>query len=672
MATAVDDLAAELHRLDVVLAAAVARQRVEGRWRGEDDLRGVYIGADLASAVLGGRTAAGGPAAEPGLLRRRDSEPGREPVGLLRLCERFGLDAFERFVLLLALAPEVDDRYRTVLGYLHDDAALGAPTVALALELYAGAGPHSAVLRRALRPDAALVRDRLVRLRAPSAGASLMRHVLGVDEWVVAQAIGAPAPALEPAWCRLEAADVPAAPGAGSGDREVPLVVVADDRRAALDGARRHFGGGLLVLDVREAPDAADAVRLAGRSARSEGHAVAVAAGPVRDDPSLAETAGALAQSGVAVAVTARPDEADALPPSWPRQTTAPVRTADRAARWTARLAQAGVPVAAGAAEEVAASHALALDRIDAAVIRLATAPGDPARTSADLRRAARTVARHRLADLAQRVPPGRSWDDLVLPERTVAQLREIAAAIAHRAHVLDDWGFAAKAGGRGLHVLFCGPSGTGKTLAASVIAGEAGYELYAVDLARVVDKYLGETEKHLDRIFDEATAAGAVLLFDEADALFGKRAEVRDARDRYANVEISYLLQRLERHEGLTILATNLAHHLDPAFVRRLHQRVEFAPPDQGLRERLWHSALPPAAARTPDLDVGLLAERFELCGGGIRNAALSAAYLAAAAGRAITLADAVRAVAREIEKGGRPATRAEFRELHEALGAP
>jgi SpoVK/Ycf46/Vps4 family AAA+-type ATPase len=326
--------------------------------------------------------------------------------------------------------------------------------------------------------------------------------------------------------------------------------------------------------------------------------------------------------------------------------------------------------VVEGAVDDVSSSHPIALDRIDAAVTRVATEAASHARTSADLRSAARAVARHRLDGLAGRVRGGRSWDDLVLPAHTLRQLREIAAAISHRPRVLDDWGFAARAnGGRGMHVLFSGPSGTGKTLAASVIADESGYELYAVDLARVVDKYLGETEKHLDRIFGEASDAGAVLLFDEADALFGQRAEVHDARDRYANVEIAYLLQRLEAHEGVTILATNLGHHLDKAFARRLHHRVEFVVPDAALRRRLWRVVLPLKAPLDDDLDLDLVAERFELAGGAIRNAALTAAYLAAAAGRPIALRDAVRAVARELEKSGTAATRAEFRELYDLL---
>jgi hypothetical protein len=656
----------ELEWLDTVLAAGVARQRADGRWRGEDDLRGIYVSPDLAAGVIAGRSAPGsvngeGPTQASPLRIESDTAP------LARLYERFGLDGFERFALLLALAPELDSRYRIVLGYLNDDATQGAPTVALALDLYAGAGPQSALFRRAFRPDSPLVRYRLVRLRPPALGTSLTRHALEVDDWVVARALGEDARDSVSGRSRIEQ---PSLPVRGWPSAHGPVVVVAEDRRAALDEARTGLGTTLLVLDLDDAA-AEESLLVASRRARLDGHALALAATPLldagRDVLDLVETL------ALRVVVTADPAEADRLPDAWPRRRLAPVSLRDRRARWASALASAGVQLAPGALDDVAASHPIALDRIDAAVTRIAAEAGRQARTTADLRAAARAVARHRLGGLAGRVRSGRSWDDLVLPPQTLQQLHEIADAVAHRPRVLDEWGFAARANGRrGMHVLFSGPSGTGKTLAASVIAEESGYELYAVDLARVVDKYLGETEKHLDRIFDEASDAGAVLLFDEADALFGQRAEVHDARDRYANVEIAYLLQRLEAHEGVTILATNLGHHLDKAFARRLHHRVEFVVPDAELRRRLWRVVLPPTAPLGDDLDLDLIAERFELAGGAINNAALTAAYLAAAAGRPIALQEVVRAVARELEKSGNAATRAEFRDLYDLLPEP
>jgi ATPase family associated with various cellular activities (AAA) len=652
---AVGHLDAELHWLDAVLADAVARQRAEGRWRGDDDLRGVYVSGEVAAAVVAGRAAA--PAAgrravnERSALDRRLRLSGGERLPLVALWERFRLDPFERFALLLALAPELDSRYRAVLGYLRDDAAAGAPTVALALDLWLGPGPCSARLRRAFSPDASLVRYRLVRLRPPSTGLSLLGHSLEVDDWPVEWVLRDGVPT------SVRAKDEGAA----------VVVLVADDERAALDDV------GDAALDV--IGEGRDALVAAGREARARGLVLVVYAKTLEDDDlQLVDAFGA---DGLPVAVVVAAGDADRLLDHWPRRRLSATTATARSARWRDAMSNAGLVFEPCAVDVVARAHPIALDRIDAAVQRLAS---DSARTrrsnvksqmltTEDLRGAARGVARHRLAGLARRVPPGRSWDDLVLPARTLQQLREIAAAVAHRAEVLDGWGFGARAGGRGVHVLFSGPSGTGKTLAAAVIAEEAGYELYVVDVARVVDKYLGETEKHLDRVFTEAGAAGAVLLFDEADALFGQRAQVHDARDRWANLEVAYLLQRLEDHEGVTILATNLGQHLDQAFTRRIHHRVEFLMPNEPLRQRLWRVVLPPAAPLSADLDLDLVGSRFELSGGAIRNAALTAAYLAAAEHRPIALADVVRAVARELEKAGRPATRTEFRELHDAL---
>jgi DNA polymerase III delta prime subunit len=654
---ALDATEAQLAWLDRVLDGAVARQRSEGRWRGEDDLRGVYVSPELATAVIAARTVG---ASVP------EAMPADRPGPLTRIAHCFGLDAFERFALLLALAPELDGRYRTVLGYLNDDVALGAPTVALAVELYAGAGPHSAPLRRAFRATSPLVRYRLLRLRAASGSSSLLRHGLEVDDWVVARMLGEEIPGPFPGerWQRIEPQD-----GVGGGRRSLPLVVVCGDRRAAIEDAAGRLARPLIVVDLEDADDPEERLRIGARHARLDGLGLAIHAPDT--PPALTALTTALANDGLPVAVILEDAGTDALPDDWERVRLPAVSSAQRRARWAGALAAAGIAAPADALEAVAASHPIGLERVDAAVARLASADTRGTLTAGELRAAARAVARHQLGSLARMVPDVRAWEDLVLPAATVRQLREIAAAIEHRQRVLHDWGFGTRAGGRGMHLLFSGASGTGKTLAASVIAGEAGYALYAVDLARVVDKYLGETEKQLDRVFAEASAAGAVLLFDEADALFGQRAEVHDARDRYANVEVAYLLQRLEAHDGVTILATNLPHHLDQAFARRLHHRVEFPMPDRALRERLWRAVMPEQAPLDRDLELGLVAERFELSGGSIRNAAMTAAYLAAHEDRPIALRDTAHAVARELEKTGRPATRAEFGDLYPLLSA-
>jgi hypothetical protein len=251
---------------------------------------------------------------------------------------------------------------------------------------------------------------------------------------------------------------------------------------------------------------------------------------------------------------------------------------------------------------------------------------------------AARRSSRAGLGAMARRVESELGWDALVLPADRLAQLREAAAYLRHGARVFDDWGFARRLDcSRGLTMLFTGASGTGKTTAAKVLANDLGLDLYRVDLSAVVDKYIGETEKNLARVFDAAEAGNAILFFDEADALFGKRSEVRDSHDRYANLETSFLLQRMEEYEGLAILATNLAKHLDQAFARRIQATVEFPLPGEEERRAIWRGIWPDAVKLARDVDLDMLAERFELSGGSIRNAALAAAFLAADDDRAI-----------------------------------
>ncbi|GEM_PF-418650 len=262
-----------------------------------------------------------------------------------------------------------------------------------------------------------------------------------------------------------------------------------------------------------------------------------------------------------------------------------------------------------------------------------------------------RVVAPH-LGALTVRVKPERSWDDLVLAPEDMEGVRELVERYRHRNLVYGPWGYRPLPSA-GVVGLFSGPSGTGKTLAAEVVANSLGCDLFKLDLSSVVSKYIGETEKNLEAVFQAAETGEAVLFFDEADALFGKRSEVRDAHDRYANVEVAYLLQRLERHDGLVLLATNLAQNIDPAFERRVHVRVAFRTPQVPERTVLWSKAFPPSTP-TGDLDMAWLA-KWELTGGNIHNIALSAAFHAAAGGRPVTMEGIAFAMWKELQKGGR-----------------
>ena len=291
-----------------------------------------------------------------------------------------------------------------------------------------------------------------------------------------------------------------------------------------------------------------------------------------------------------------------------------------------------------------------------------ATAGGLSGETSeTELWDACRLQARPRLQDLAQRISSSATWADIVLPAPQMRTLQTIALHIRHRAKVCDDWGFAEKSKrGLGLSALFAGASGTGKTLAAEILANELRLDLFRIDLSTVVSKYIGETEKNLRRVFDAAEEGGAVLLFDEADALFGKRSEVKDSHDRYANVEISYLLQRMEAYRGLAVLTTNMKEALDSSFLRRLWSVVQFPFPDQAQRGEIWRRIFP-AKTPTDSLDFDTLS-RLSISGGNIRNIALNAAFAAADAEEPVRMHHLLRAARLEYEKLEKRLTDAEL----------
>ena len=340
-----------------------------------------------------------------------------------------------------------------------------------------------------------------------------------------------------------------------------------------------------------------------------------------------------------------------------------PPTFAERAQLWRAAMPP-GIAFADDAAVEIVAGrYGFTGGTISRAARRAVGAaqlrdPQAPRVTLDDLGDAARLAFSHRLGDIAQRIPSGFTWDDLVLPNDTLAQLREVVLFARERPFLLESWGLARKLPyGRGVSAILAGPPGTGKTMVAQLLAKELGYDLYRIDLSQVVNKYIGETEKNLARIFAEAEHSHAVLFFDEADALFAKRTSVQSSTDRYANLEVNYLLQRMETYDGVTLLATNLEQGLDEAFKRRVRFAVQFELPDVDERERLWRSMFPAELPLATDIDWRALATRFEMAGGYIKKAAVRAALFAATARprRAVRHRDLLEAAQREYREMGR-----------------
>lgn len=273
-----------------------------------------------------------------------------------------------------------------------------------------------------------------------------------------------------------------------------------------------------------------------------------------------------------------------------------------------------------------------------------------------DLYIACRSQSNQKLEELAIKIDPRYGWDDIVLPENKLEQLKEICSQVKYRYRVFGEWGFDKKLShGKGLSVLFSGPPGTGKTMAAQVIAHELQLDLYKIDLSGVVSKYIGETEKNLSKIFYEAETSNAILFFDEADALFGKRTEVSDAHDRYANIEVSYLLQKMEEYEGVVILATNLRRNIDEAFARRIRFIVDFPFPDEASRLQIWKNHFPRETPVSHDIDYEFLSKQLQIAGGNIKNIVLNAAFLAVEDGNTVSMKHIMSGVKREFEKIGK-----------------
>jgi AAA+ superfamily predicted ATPase len=290
--------------------------------------------------------------------------------------------------------------------------------------------------------------------------------------------------------------------------------------------------------------------------------------------------------------------------------------------------------------------------------------------SSEDLYTACRKQSRGTLSALAHKIQPTYHWEDIILPKDLTEQMQEICGYIKHYHLVYSEWGFGRKlATGKGLNMLFAGPSGTGKTMAAEIIASELLLDLYKIDLSSIISKYIGETEKNLDRIFKEGRTSNAILFFDEADALFGKRSEVRDSHDRYANIEVSYLLQKMDEYEGIVILATNLRKNMDEAFTRRMHYALEFPVPEEVDRLRIWQSIFPKEAPVSMDIDLNFMARQFKITGGSIKNIVLGAAFLAASGGGIITMHNLIKATRREYQKMGKLCTEGDFANYFEIV---
>lgn len=656
-ASPLDHLKAELDWLDRRLAAHVSFLRRTGRFN-EDPLRGLYVsdaeaGALLEAAELESADADIFTLQRAALDTRSD---GGASLPLARIARVFGLDTVERATLVIAAAPAIERRYGSLFAFAQNDVGRRLPTPDLILSLLCRerASRHAGLAR--FTADAPLLRHGLITISEAEQGRALADRGLTVDDRIVAVLLGDNRPDPRLASCLIDLPEsLPEEPelaaritAAIDGGADCILFEGARDggQHAAVRRWLAAQDWGLLVADAGRV---GDLVGPLAREARLQQAAILLETSVAGVERVAAE----LTSPDRPLFISAKPGHCDG-------------------ATLGARTALAVIPISAGPIQRRARwwQEVLPSERSDAAgalAQRNRLGPVGIARVRARLRRdvslaAAAHVSGH-LPALARRVEPRWRWDALLLPDRQRRQLEELAGMLVHWQRVIVDWGFSATAPRpQNVVAMFSGPSGTGKTMAASLVAATADIPLYRVDLSAIFDKYIGETEKHIDDLFDLAESAGAAILFDEADILFGKRTETQDSHDRYANLSTAFLLQRIEEHDGLVILTSNMPGNVDEAFARRLACSITFPLPGLAERRAMWRRAFPGGAPLDPALDLDAVAETFELSGGNIRNAALAAAYLAAADSPVIGQRHVLGAITRELEKLGRVPIAADF----------
>lgn len=619
--------------------------------------------------------------ADLAIRRQSLTEEGGIP-SLEALARTFGLDPFERDVVLLCFAVDEDPEFATLCAYIQDDANARHATPHLVLSVFCQPPEERESARAALLPSAPLRRFRLLTLSEGSTGqcsrplrideriADYVRGINRLDEGVVH--LLRPVPPAPIAGVQCELVDRLVRWAESTVGQPWPTFQLTGLAGAGKKAVASEFcaraGLQLYAFDLRHLPlqDTERHPLLHVMEREAVLSRIALYVDTANFDPAdrllIAAARDWIEHYGGVLFVGGRE--------RWDTQRqmlhiTVPKPDAAEQHELWARSLEGIANLVDGQIEAIVQQFDLGPSAIpqavNSAVAKASLRPGEFMLAAEDLWRACREQVGWQLGSLAQRLAPCYTWDDIVLPDDLMRQLREIADQVAARSQVYENWGFGARLPrGRGISALFSGPSGTGKTMAAEILANHLQLDLYRIDLAGMVSKYIGETEKNLRNVFDAAEQSGAILFFDEADALFGKRSEVRDSHDRYANIEVNYLLQRMEDYRGLAILCTNRRSALDRAFLRRLRFLVEFPFPDGENRRLMWQKVFP-TQVPLASLDLEALS-RLEISGGNIRNIVLNAAFLAAGEGANIRMEHVLHAARREYTKIDKLITETEF----------
>lgn len=700
-ANPLEHLSAELRLLDLLIRRAVVTMRQaetgvgasQAGYVSDDEVdRLLNRDAEVSTTELGPLAATA--ADLRGWIDRGVAQAQEHGVGLplARLAARLGLSGFDMQAIVACLAPELDRKYDKLYAYLQDDITRKRPSVDLVISLNVRSVHERWAALSRFSAHAPLRRSGILRVvedhYSPSGSTALSQllqvaprfvaHLLG-DEQIdgVLAGIGrrvapTPGPCLADPDGTLEYRLTSLARGLFSPDGSGLVIHIhgayGTGQRELAHAVTARLGTTLIELDVTAAPAPGPELDGVLEATLREGWLLGAPILLLGADQLLTDTQAqrrplilddALDRfPGLVFLACERP---------WPgfgwwrgavhEVELSPPDIDIRRAAWAAAMSGSDLALEPDWLRELPAQFRLTPGQIQDVVVEVKRCTAGSERpTLVDWYAACRRQSSRGLAGLAQKLAPVHHWDDLVLDEHHREQLRELCDQVRQRELVLGDWGLGRRiASASGLSTLFTGPPGTGKTMAAGVIANELRLDLYRIDLSQVVSKYIGETEKNLSRIFAEAEKSNAVLLFDEADALFGKRTQISDAHDRYANIETSYLLQRMEEYEGIAVLASNLRQNMDEAFLRRLRFVIEFPFPDAAQRLRIWEGHLRSGAPLDDDLDVPLLAQRLAVTGGNIRNIVLAAAFLSAAQQRPIGMYHILRAARREFEKVGK-----------------
>ncbi|MCX9010218.1 MAG: ATP-binding protein [Candidatus Methanoperedens sp.] len=701
----------ELRRVDLIIHSRIERWRSEQRTE-IDDLRGLYISEDEVDAIL--QTPSGelekgiypDPVSErieaaAGEINRKKAESlkqGKE-LRLHILSELFHLNAFEIDILLICLASELELRYEKLYSYLQDDVTKKRPSVDLVINLLCSSLEEKFRARRCFSPAAPLIKSRIIYLSGDSHLPLLSRHIK-VDERIISFLLGADevdqsirdfSTIIEPKrfFEEIISADdtKDALPGLikRQSGKKIPMFFFhgpyGTGKKMTAEAVCRELGLSLLVVDSKylKGSEASENLKLVIREALLQKSSVYL--------EGFDFLVGKDTEAGVNAVNLIR--ELDNFP-NWiflsgelPWDPPGLLNNHSfislafhvpsfelRKRLWSSFLKGNGDADIAVLASKFKFSGGQIKDAISTAVnIAMVKTPIGPKLSMEDLYSGCKAQSNRNLVSFARKIEPRYTWDEIILPGDIKEHLKEVSGYIKYKGTVYTDWGFDKKLSlGKGLNVLFSGPSGTGKTMAAEIIARDAELDLYKIDLSGVVSKYIGETEKNLKNIFKEAETSNAILFFDEADALFGKRSEVRDSHDRYANIEINYLLQKMEEYEGIVILATNFSNNIDEAFLRRMHFKIDFPSPDEELREKIWKNIFPKEMPFGDDIDYSFLS-KFKITGGNIKNIALSAAFLAAGDSCAVKMEHIILGTRREFQKMGKLCIPEDFGEYYEIV---